>query len=308
MKLLKITYDGLFYQHWSFLVAFSYFIKGIARELKIAPKWFFEWHRNIKIRVFKKRWQKTNSQGMSYFDINGALFSDFSVEKEMFYGFISLIFDDTFLISCFHGDNYDAKIVDRLDKHMIEGPYGYRKEGFDVTVSKNDIVIDVGAWIGDFSAYASSKGATCYAFEPSSKAFSILCKTAQLNKNIYPVQKGIGDKESELLLLSTGLDASNSVVTEDDTVPSEKITIITLDQFVEENKLEKIDFIKADIEGYERNLLKGATQVLKKYAPKIAICTYHLPDDPQVLEKIILEANPDYKIIHLRHKLFGYVV
>jgi hypothetical protein len=51
--------------------------------------------------------------------------------------------------------------------------------------------------------------------------------------------------------------------------------------------------------------LLGAKEILKKFAPKLAICTYHLPDAPQVLESIIKEANPDYKVVHLRHKLFA---
>jgi hypothetical protein len=72
--------------------------------------------------------------------------------------------------------------------------------------------------------------------------------------------------------------------------------------------LERVDFIKADIEGAEREMLKGAAHVLKTFAPKLAICTYHLPDDPEVLEQIIKEANPNYKIVHLRHKLFATVV
>jgi FkbM family methyltransferase len=89
---------------------------------------------------------------------------------------------------------------------------------------------------------------------------------------------------------------------------SEKIAVTTLDKFVEENKLERVDFIKADIEGAERDMLKGAVNVLKTFAPKLAICTYHLPGDPEVLEKIIKEANPAYRVVHLRKKLFAAVV
>jgi hypothetical protein len=89
---------------------------------------------------------------------------------------------------------------------------------------------------------------------------------------------------------------------------TEKISITTLDKFVEENKLGRVDFIKADIEGAERDMLRGATNVLRTFAPKLAICTYHLADDPEVLESIIKEANPDYTVVHLRHKLFACVL
>lgn len=87
----------------------------------------------------------------------------------------------------------------------------------------------------------------------------------------------------------------------------EEISLTTLDDFVKENNITKIDFIKADIEGAERLMLSGATNVLKTLKPKLSICTYHLPDDPQVLEDIIITANPDYKVIHSCDKLFAYV-
>ena len=54
-------------------------------------------------------------------------------------------------------------------------------------------------------------------------------------------------------------------------------------------------------------MLQGAREVLKKYAPKLAICTYHFEDDPIILEKIILESNPNYIIKHQWKKLFAYV-
>ena len=71
--------------------------------------------------------------------------------------------------------------------------------------------------------------------------------------------------------------------------------------------MESVDFIKADIEGAERYMLMGARETLGKFAPKLSICTYHFPDDPEVLEKIILEANPNYKIEHRWKKLYAIV-
>jgi FkbM family methyltransferase len=184
---------------------------------------------------------------------------------------------------------------------------------FNVTVKKEDVVIDAGAWIGDFSAYAVSKGAIAYAFEPVEETFQLLRKTEKLNcvnfGGIYPVKKGLGDRESEMMIaISKNNTGESSTVLKMSGTVSEKITITTIDKFVEENKLAKVDFIKADIEGAERDMLRGAFHVLKTFAPKLAICTYHLPDDPEVLERIILEANPQYKVVHLRHKLFAAVV
>ena len=43
------------------------------------------------------------------------------------------------------------------------------------------------------------------------------------------------------------------------------------------------------------------------FAPKLAICTYHYNDDPQVLEEIILKANANYIVKHKWKKLYAYV-
>ncbi|MDR2796415.1 MAG: hypothetical protein LBB47_06880, partial [Spirochaetaceae bacterium] len=117
--------------------------------------------------IFIKRWLK-NIDGKKYFDFNGAFFPDIRNDDKNWDIFFPHIFEDTFLIDCYYDDNYGKNIVDVLDKLMGEGPYGYTDEsaGFDVRVKSGDVVIDAGAWFGDFSAYAASKGALTYAFEP----------------------------------------------------------------------------------------------------------------------------------------------
>ena len=82
---------------------------------------------------------------------------------------------------------------------------------------------------------------------------------------------------------------------------------ITLDEFASQQNLNKIDFIKADIEGAERNLLMGATNVMRKFAPKIAVRTYHLPDDSKVLRDIIRKANPKYTIFEKYKTMYAYI-
>ena len=80
-----------------------------------------------------------------------------------------------------------------------------------------------------------------------------------------------------------------------------------MDAYVEKNNIPRVDFIKADIEGAERYMLRGSMKVLERFAPKLAICTYHLPDDPKVLRETILEANPNYVISEQFKKMYAYV-
>jgi hypothetical protein len=167
-----------------------------------------------------------------------------------------------------------------------DGPYEYKA----VRLAKGDIVIDAGACAGEFSALAGIKGCKVYAFEPMPDIVdNYLSKTAEWNPNITICQCALSDKPGELIF---NKNISNA---------------INLDAFVEENNLPSVDFIKADIEGAERYMLMGAKRVLKEFAPKLAVCTYHLPDDPQILRKLILEANPDYIIEERFNKIYAYV-
>jgi hypothetical protein len=105
----------------------------------------------------------------------------------------------------------------------------------------------------------------------------------------------------------TGSGEANRIIDNGADSSAEEIAITTLDKFVHEQNLKKIDFIKSDIEGAERDMLLGASGVLKEFAPKLALCTYHLPDDPEVMENLILESNPRYKVKHISKKLFAAV-
>ncbi|GHU60021.1 hypothetical protein FACS189411_17370 [Bacteroidia bacterium] len=305
MKLYQNTISRRRYRHWTRLESIAYFIKGIARELSIASPYFQKQQEKISFAVLKKRWLKQDGNE-SYFDFNNAKLPDITDSWEMMRA-LKMISEDVFLIPCFFNDDHSKSVVELVDPHMEEGPYGYTDGVFDVTVKKGDVVIDVGAWIGDFSAYAASKGATVYAFEPVEQTYKLLCKTSDLNNGqIYAIKKGLSNCDCEMNM-SVDSDGSSIIMKKEGNI-NEKISVTSLDIFVEENKLERVDFIKADIEGAERDMLRGAFNVLKTFAPKLAICTYHLPDDPEVLEKIIKDANPAYTVVHLSHKLFAAVI
>ena len=157
-----------------------------------------------------------------------------------------------------------------------------------------------------------SRGGAIYAFEPVAETFAILQKTAELNPNIIPVNKGLSNKiESVPLFINTeGNTGGNSLMDHEADSNFENagsVEVTSIDDFVRENNLPRVDFIKADIEGFERHMLEGAQETLRTFAPKLALCTYHLPDDPEVLESLIKKANPKYNVVQKRKKLFASV-
>ena len=231
----------------------------------------------------------------------------------------------------FGEDGFGSIIIDVLLQHLLqftlediknmdykfylvcpEGPYEYN----NVFLNEGDIVIDAGACIGDFSALASYKKCTSYAFEALSFVQEkYLSKTMEMNKGIILAPYALSDKKKEIEFVFHTEEIGSSFISDIGRNAGqkkkefiyEKVQAIDLDSFVNQENLEKVDFIKADIEGAERDMLKGAQSVLKEFSPKLALCTYHLPDDPEVMKELILQANPKYIIEQEFAKLYAYV-
>ncbi|MEA5066920.1 MAG: FkbM family methyltransferase, partial [Eubacteriales bacterium] len=188
---------------------------------------------------------------------------------------------------------------------IIEGPY----ENENVALTEGDVVLDCGANIGLFSCYAASRKCTTYAFEPiggnlaETLAYHIRLHSPLMRLVPYALADGVGQMEMNVASFA---DCGASLVSNKYTDSSITVETTTIDHFVKEARLDRVDFIKADIEGAERLMLAGAKETLRKFTPKLAICTYHLPDDPQVLEAIIKEANPSYHVAHRWKKLFAW--
>jgi FkbM family methyltransferase len=173
-------------------------------------------------------------------------------------------------------------------------------------VEAGDVVFDVGAYFGFFSYHAVQKGAKeVYAFEPNPYVFEILKKHAEMwNDKIKPYQLALSDKNGEAdLFISNelGVDSTmlenreNSILKFHQYNKKVKVKTMTLDSFVKEYNVERVDFIKIDAEGSEREILKGAKETIKRFKPKMAIAAYHLPDDKKVIPELVLSIRDDYK-------------
>lgn len=144
---------------------------------------------------------------------------------------------------------------------------------FDVFIKEGDIVMDCGAFEGDTTAamdkLAGAKGRV-YAFEPFKDSYNKLLNL-RLN-NTECLQKGISKKTgAEHFNVVCGNLGANSVCA------SGEITIETcsIDEFVKERGIGRLDFIKMDIEGSELDALQGAETSIRRFKPVLAISVYH---------------------------------
>ena len=165
-------------------------------------------------------------------------------------------------------------------------------------VRAGDVVVDVGGHVGVFTHFALKRGASkVIAFEPepnNAECFRRNFKDELASGKVILVEKGLWSS-SGVLKLYTGDNNSGmaSMVIKD----SEKyfeVPVITLDALVDELKIDRVNFIKMDIEGAEREALAGAMNTLKRFRPMVMLDSYHLPDDPQVLPGLLQKAHADY--------------
>ena len=206
------------------------------------------------------------------------------------------------------------QFFDLVYPYLVKNPFIIREGPYEknrVKLEPGDVVIDAGAYLGIFSIFASKKigpNGKVYAFEPISENYQLLEKTIKLNKakNIEIIPYALGKKEGLLpMAIEDGsFNASSGFFKKGN--KKRIVKQISLDEFIEQRKISKIDFIKADIEGMERELLFGAQKTIKEFKPRLSICTYHRPDDPKIIEELVQNLVPQYKIIQTEMKLYAW--
>lgn len=138
------------------------------------------------------------------------------------------------------------------------------------------IFLDIGAHTGSWSLSLASLAKHVYAFEPQKMTYYALCGGVALSgiRNVTCINKGLGSHEQEgnqtLKIVSNDGGGSTIQPTNEQILQEEKIEIITLDSM----NLNKISFIKMDVEQNELEVLKGSKETLKRsnYPPIVFEC------------------------------------
>ncbi|TSC96029.1 MAG: methyltransferase, FkbM family domain protein [Parcubacteria group bacterium Athens1014_10] len=142
-------------------------------------------------------------------------------------------------------------------------------------VRPGDVVFDIGANIGwhTINILLKHKGVVVYSFEPIKSSYRYLIKNLKLNNldadKTYNI--GLSDenkREKFYFDVECAMASSMSNLRESKNTVMEECEIKRLDDFISTMPLvEKLDFIKCDVEGAELLVFKGAIQTIKKYKP-----------------------------------------
>ena len=196
---------------------------------------------------------------------------------------------------------YFSEIGIAID-YIIE-QYAYKIENKNiVSVEEGDTVLDVGGCWGDTALYfaeKSGKNGQVYSFEFIPGNIKLFKINTSFNPNLINRIKLIEQPVSDI---------SGDTIYYKDHGPGSRVefkpfeeqtgtsSTISIDDFVKTNNIEKVDFIKMDIEGAEPIALKGAIETIKKFKPKLAIAIYHSFDDFVNIPNWILSIDLGYEI------------
>lgn len=206
---------------------------------------------------------------------------------------------------------HTLRLPTRYYRYFVDN---YEEDNFKFlfsSVKKGDVVLDFGGHIGVFAIIASQATGTTgkvYSFEPSPSTHQLLQKSVAINNAgnvISTYQKAVGGATgTTTFFVSDGkADNSNSLINYigDRPLHGIDIEVTTIDAFVKEHPLTKVNFIKIDVEGAEYDALKGGVETFKNFKPN---CILGIHPDPikakgdNLAEIFDFVQNINYKMLY----------
>lgn len=209
---------------------------------------------------------------------------------------------------------YNYKIKQYYDKNYPEKILCYPLQHYYEFINKDaiEVAIDGGACNAIHSLMNLQQFPNCkkvYAFEPCYEDFkeNLLDKIIKKKPEIEIIDKALWDTKTKLQFRKESYSHACSAIIEVKPNINRMAEIVevettTIDDFVEENNIKKIDFIKFDLENAEMKALHGAEKTLLKCRPQLAISIYHSDEHyyeiPLYLKKLL--PNYEFRLGHYR--------
>jgi FkbM family methyltransferase len=193
-----------------------------------------------------------------------------------------------------------------LASTLVFSQYAYRDEAAAPLARprEGDVALDVGGCWGETALWMATlvgDAGRVHSFEPSGQNLRLLAENLERNPALAarvavhasPLAAQAGQEVWVDDAIAAGVTTHESAdATTRATTPS---TTDAIDALVARGELDRIDFIKMDVEGAELEILKGATHTLRTQRPRLALATYHRPDDLAVLPAFVASLGLEYR-------------
>ncbi len=181
--------------------------------------------------------------------------------------------------------------------------YAYRAPAAGACPRPGDVAIDAGGCWGDTAlwlAHVVGASGTVHTFEPSPRNRELLAHNLQLNPQLAPRVRvhaaPLGGRRGETVwmddIIAAGATAREQA-RED--ARSVRLQTETIDALVSAGTVERVDFIKVDVEGADLGVLQGAAATIAAQRPRLAIAAYHRPDDLVAIPDFIASLGVEYR-------------
>ena len=212
-------------------------------------------------------------------------------------------------------DEESKRIYENVISYKLTGDIKYLWDSESDKVAVCEEILDcknIGSFI-DLGAYNGDTIREMIEFNPNIKRIIALEPDARnfrkLNEYVQAVQNidvkcinaGAWNESTTLLFDASG-NRNAGVVSKGNIVSKIKeVLVVSVDEVLEG---EKVDYIKYDVEGSEKEALLGARKTIETHSPKLLVSLYHRSEDLFALPELVKELNPDYSL-YLRR--FPYI-
>ncbi|MCP4178860.1 MAG: FkbM family methyltransferase [bacterium] len=245
---------------------------------------------------------RINEEAIKLKNENNVIRENCSVIKIPFYGYIDIEIDGTSCFTMFsNNDDFVAK------NYFWKGANAYEPMSLSLwskLASKSKCTFDIGSYSGIYSlaaAKANSKSKV-HAFEVLNRVFTRLLINKKINDipNLSVINKGISDVKGFINLnVYSGdqiLVSGSSIVEKNigrEIYKKEKVEVTTIDDYVNEVGIKRLDLVKIDAEGAEHLVFNGGRKTILKDKPDI-ICELLNGAQFKELENYFLKLGYNY--------------
>lgn len=165
---------------------------------------------------------------------------------------------------------------------------------------RGGVVLDVGANVGSHAINFARVASQVLAFEPHPHTYWNLCANVLLNQalNVTPLNFALGSRSGSTTVWNIDPTRPNTGMGICVDVGDLVVPIRTIDEL----QLDRVDFIKIDVEGHELEVLRGAVETLTRLSP-IVFAEIHASDllDP-IMELMDQAAYHHFEFVHTQYR------
>ena len=179
-----------------------------------------------------------------------------------------LHFKESFSVKIDFNKSFDIYNETQIENEIFwEGLTGkWEKESMKLWIKLSEIsacIFDIGSNTGVYALVAKTINpeSRVFAFEPHPLFFNMLEKNIELNDyEIMSLKKAVSDVDGKIKIEDYS-GASSSI----------NVESVSLDKFIDDKKIEKVDLLKIDVETFEPQVIKGFEKYLSLHHPTLLI-------------------------------------